>query len=105
METEVTDLQSAIQKLTLDLQIEKTVFIQWKEENDRLIIYLTQFHPVPVALPVSTPTDLTDPSPLIPVITPTAASVLSKPQLSKKVSDPASFDGTKIDLDRFVDQI
>ncbi|KAJ8058733.1 hypothetical protein OCU04_011724 [Sclerotinia nivalis] len=100
METEVTDLQSAIQKLTLDLQVEKT-----KEENDRLITHLIQFHPVPVAPPVSIPTDLTDSSLLTPVTTPIVASVLSKSQLSKKVSDPASFDGTKIDFDRFVDQI
>ncbi|KAJ8058051.1 hypothetical protein OCU04_012912 [Sclerotinia nivalis] len=105
METEVIDLQSTIQKLILDLQVEKTVFIRWKEENDRLITHLIQLYPVPVALLVSTPTDLTDPSLLISVTTPTIVPVLSKPQLSEKVSDPALFDGTKIDLDRFVDQI
>ncbi|KAJ8069127.1 hypothetical protein OCU04_002801 [Sclerotinia nivalis] len=100
VEAEVTDLQSAVQKLILDLQVEKTVFIRWKEENDGLIVHLIQFHSVPVALPIST-----DSSPLIPVTIPVAASVLSKSQLSEKVSNPVLFDKTKIDLDRFVDQI
>ncbi|KAJ8064858.1 hypothetical protein OCU04_007167 [Sclerotinia nivalis] len=105
METEVIDLQSAIQKFTFDLQVEKTVFIRWKKENDRLITYLTQFHPVPVALPVSTLTDLIGPSFLTSVTISITALVLSKPQLSEKVPDPVPFDRTKIDLDRFVDQI
>ncbi|KAJ8067599.1 hypothetical protein OCU04_004937, partial [Sclerotinia nivalis] len=79
IKTEVIDLQSAVQKLILDLQIEKTVFIQWKKENDKLIAHLTQLHPIPIAPPVST-----DSSPLTPVTIPAAVPVLSKPQLSKR---------------------
>ncbi|QSZ34662.1 hypothetical protein DSL72_007516 [Monilinia vaccinii-corymbosi] len=94
--------------LSTDLQLEKSISAREIERCHNLVSRLLQESrdsstPAPAPAINSSPTDSAIPTESAKTISSSATS--TKPQLSEKLPDPAPFDSTKSDLDRFITQI